>query len=363
MTITGPKVRDFSETRRRLTVDIIDAPAFEILAQLFVFISGRDEAEEYGVGPEWFEQVAEQAGPELVERLDKLGCCGQVWVGLVADAYETPDPRSVDAFVKHLEATDPIGLRTRLLELLHIGRRGSEELVARAAAGDIGAFDELMAERSENDDPGFRELMAMSPEQTRDTLLETLIEFDRKVFQGGGDELAEVLRRDAEEKRGMARTMPPERLVEAATNGITFAVEPGVEGVVLVPSIAARPWVLLTSRGPKRFFIYGVSEEALSADPTAPPPWLVSFYKALADERRLRILNILAEGPASFGELTEQLGVAKSTVHHHLRTLRGAGLIRIVVGEDKEYQLRTDAVPEAGRLLQAYLSTETKGTN
>ena len=31
-------------------------------------------------------------------------------------------------------------------------------------------------------------------------------------------------------------------------------------------------------------------------------------------------------------------------------------MVGIVVGEDKEYQLRTDAVPEAGRLLESYLA-------
>ena len=71
---------------------------------------------------------------------------------------------------------------------------------------------------------------------------------------------------------------------------------------------------------------------------------------------RLRILNLLASGPASLSEVAERLGLAKSTVIHHIRALRSAGVVLITVGADKEYSLRTQAIPEAGRLLRAYLS-------
>jgi DNA-binding transcriptional ArsR family regulator len=131
--------------------------------------------------------------------------------------------------------------------------------------------------------------------------------------------------------------------------------------VVLVPSAVVRPWVLISEAGSLRIFVYPVSAETLSADPDAPSPWMVSFYKALADERRLRILNMLASGPASLPEVAERMGLAKSTVIHHIRALRTAGLVLITVGDDKEYSLRPQAIPEAGRLLQAYLGRPTAG--
>jgi DNA-binding transcriptional ArsR family regulator len=55
------------------------------------------------------------------------------------------------------------------------------------------------------------------------------------------------------------------------------------------------------------------------------------------------------------------MGLAKSTVIHHMRALRTAGLVLITVGDDKEYSLRPQAIPEAGRLLQAYLGRPTAG--
>ena len=95
----------------------------------------------------------------------------------------------------------------------------------------------------------------------------------------------------------------------------------------------------------------------IGADPDAPPSWLVQFYKALGDERRLTILKRLAEGPASFGDLVELLDLAKSTVHHHIRQLRQAGVVRVTVGAEKEYSLRLGTVPEAARLLEGFLGT------
>ena len=106
-----------------------------------------------------------------------------------------------------------------------------------------------------------------------------------------------------------------------------------------------------------RLFAYPVTDEAMSADPDAPPEWVVKFYKALGDERRLRILRILHEGPVGLRDLAERMDLTKSTVHHHVSILRRAGLVRVTVGADKEYSLRTDAVPQAGALLQGFLGS------
>jgi hypothetical protein len=44
-----------------------------------------------------------------------------------------------------------------------------------------------------------------------------------------------------------------------------------------------------------------------------------------------------------------------------MRALRTAGLVLITVGDEKEYSLRPQAIPEAGRLLQTYLSGPATG--
>lgn len=54
---------------------------------------------------------------------------------------------------------------------------------------------------------------------------------------------------------------------------------------------------------------------------------LVTFYKALADLNRLKIVGLLAERPYSVEELAELLQLKASTVSHHLHRLSEAGLV------------------------------------
>jgi len=56
---------------------------------------------------------------------------------------------------------------------------------------------------------------------------------------------------------------------------------------------------------------------------------LAQAYKALGNPVRLRILQILAGREGCFcGDIVEIFGMAQSTISHHLKTLKDAGLIR-----------------------------------
>jgi DNA-binding transcriptional ArsR family regulator len=62
----------------------------------------------------------------------------------------------------------------------------------------------------------------------------------------------------------------------------------------------------------------------------APPQELAevkAFHKALADVSRLRIIQRLAESPATVSELIEHVGLSQPLVSWHVRTLRQAGLV------------------------------------
>jgi len=55
---------------------------------------------------------------------------------------------------------------------------------------------------------------------------------------------------------------------------------------------------------------------------------LVTFFKALADANRLKIVGLLAEKPYSVEELAELLRLKPPTISHHLAKLVEAGLIK-----------------------------------
>jgi len=52
-------------------------------------------------------------------------------------------------------------------------------------------------------------------------------------------------------------------------------------------------------------------------------------FRALGDETRLRLLEILAAGEQCVSDLMDTLGLGQSLVSHHLRTLREAGLVTV----------------------------------
>ncbi len=84
---------------------------------------------------------------------------------------------------------------------------------------------------------------------------------------------------------------------------------------------------------------------------------LITFFKALADPSRLRVVGLLAHRPHSVEELATVLDLRASTVSHHLGRLVGAGLVRAAVdGHYHVYTLQTDSLQQ---MAQSLLATDT----
>jgi DNA-binding transcriptional ArsR family regulator len=88
---------------------------------------------------------------------------------------------------------------------------------------------------------------------------------------------------------------------------------------------------------------------------------LLQFFKALADENRLKIVGLLAQAPYSGEVLAERLEIKPATVSHHLARLAEAGLVEAQMdGHAKLYRLRLDVVHDlANRLLVPTALPET----
>ena len=50
-------------------------------------------------------------------------------------------------------------------------------------------------------------------------------------------------------------------------------------------------------------------------------------FKALADPTRRRILELLAQGDLTAGEIAAQFSMTKPSISHHLHILKAAGLV------------------------------------
>lgn len=72
--------------------------------------------------------------------------------------------------------------------------------------------------------------------------------------------------------------------------------------------------------------------QSLSGPAPLPPEdtlgLLTRVLRAMAHEKRLRILALLAEGEMCVCDITEGLGISQPLASHHLRVLKDAGLVR-----------------------------------
>jgi DNA-binding transcriptional ArsR family regulator len=81
------------------------------------------------------------------------------------------------------------------------------------------------------------------------------------------------------------------------------------------------------------------------------PEVLATFFQALADPTRVRILELLAERPMTVSELVTSLGLAQGRVSSHLSCLRWCGYVRAEVdGRFNRYALIDDRIREIVRL-------------
>lgn len=89
-----------------------------------------------------------------------------------------------------------------------------------------------------------------------------------------------------------------------------------------------------------------------------------TWFKALADPTRIRILNLLAQSPDSicFCDIANQFPLGRSTVSHHLKVLRNANLLGTERrGTFMHYQVNQASVTELPEAVHRMLSRADGG--
>jgi DNA-binding transcriptional ArsR family regulator len=77
--------------------------------------------------------------------------------------------------------------------------------------------------------------------------------------------------------------------------------------------------------------------------------------RALADENRRTVIETLAKGPATAGDLAALLPIARPGVSRHLRVLREAGLVDVHQDAQRRiYTLRPESLAEVDDWLEQY---------
>jgi DNA-binding transcriptional ArsR family regulator len=352
--------RPYSSEPPTISVDV--RAAYEFIMTLLVLHS-IERYKGYEEVREWVDMAKAKATPELLAQL-ALFKSKFIWLSFYGLAYDCPQPGDVPTFLDYLANLDARELRLRLLGYYSrdVRRHTPSDVIRKAAEGDMAAqrqFARTACADEPTEQKKLQQVLSLDALEMKEQLLAALHQWYAEVFREQEPQMMAVVQRDAAAKRILKQTLEPERLIELVANGYEYIPEPFVREIVLIPTFIGRPYICDIDHHDRVLFCYPVADESLVEDASAPPGRLLRLYKALSDERRLRILKKLTTGSYTLQEIADDFGVGKSTMHYHMVTLRSAGLVRIN-SRDKHYSLRRDAIPSASEWLAAYLPTEIK---
>jgi DNA-binding transcriptional ArsR family regulator len=342
-------------------VRIVWGPAFELVAQLSAFTSGpaRPSLES---GKSWIREVRELGGAELIRGVERWAIT--LYGELASVVLEAGPPYRTEQLVRQLRAMRPMSLVQRLLGAESAPSRAmvSRDAFDRALAGNPAARTEVI--ETLGSDPSARQsierLLTTRPEFVQAEIAAIVETWAQRVFPAFGEAALQLTERDAGAKeRLLARTSRTE-VIRSATNGVELAALGWADEIVLVPTVALRPFIVPVEWRSTLLIMSSVADSTFDDDPSAPPRRLVQAAAALGDALRLRILHELAEGELTASEVAEAVGVERTSLHHHLGILRSAGLVAVRAQglQSWLYSVRFDGVDATTTALDAYLRPE-----
>jgi hypothetical protein len=281
---------------------------------------------------------------------------GDPWSCLLARMASGDEPvNDIATVLRRLEETPPSDLKLTMLGFERTPDRRDAALYRAVASGDraaVATFLKLAA--TEDREAEVEPVLRLTATELRRLVMAALTDLPSDLYGGPG--AAEMLERDATEVRNrLVDSVGVEGVIEQLTRGLMYRPEPGITEVVLVPSLVHRPWTLVLDHARRKVFCYSCR---LDAELTAPDLGLIAIYRALGDGTRLRILRRLATGQASVAQMSDQLHLAKSTVHEHLLSLRSAGLVRLRPSGGFEL---VPELPDLNWMLKEFLGLEMRG--
>ena len=81
----------------------------------------------------------------------------------------------------------------------------------------------------------------------------------------------------------------------------------------------------------------------------------LAALEALAEPRRLQILDLLRDGERPVGDLVARVGISQPAVSKHLRVLKDAGLVEVRTDAQRRlYRIRPEPLAELDEWLATY---------
>jgi DNA-binding transcriptional ArsR family regulator len=326
---------------QRLRLEIDASPAYEFVLSIAAATSAGNQ----------------NAPAELVTEVRTIaGGCDYVWAHLLSVAYDTAPPRDVNSLIKQVQALHPRELKLRLVGFYvrYFRRATRPEVIAAAVDGDPAAIREFVATSYPDDarwQSALAALLPLTAWETRRRVLGCLRRW-QKFFDTQHE--PDALQAEVARRRFQARTLRAEQVIAAVMDGWDYVAEPGINAVLLVPSLVIWPNSHVFDHQSTKLICYPLARKPFFKD-TGPPAELLARFHGVADERRLTILRLLAVEELTAQDIANRLAMGLTTLLHHLDVLRGSGLISVGGDRRRTYRLRRVAVTELQHHLERYL--------
>lgn len=291
------------------------SPVYELLVSLRAF-ANKSYHKNIDLGKAWLESVKEKISLTLVEDLERTSVIKDNPLSIEWLIYQCPEKQSIKGFLKWL---------------------------ANLSTAEIF---ELLAPYVESIPNNIIDI--------RDQTVNLLSRWNEEYFVTVNSSIFKKLSEDIIEKNKLKTQMGSEELFEEVTNGIRQHSTEELKEVIMVPQYHISPITNSIHYSHTIFCFYACSTEMEGND--GPPLKLMRLTRCLSDESRMQILKYISSSSKGFMEIVKHTGLSKSTVHHHLVSLRAAGLL-IVEGERANvvsYRLREDALEKLQQLLKQY---------
>jgi DNA-binding transcriptional ArsR family regulator len=346
--------------------------AYELLLSLRAIFLPKD----YGIPAPWAAGVRKRLSPtgqhELKDFFNpSFAVIAYAPIHLV---LEMEPPKTVERFFDYVEAIPgpdfmrriyaptkfqdiPADVKDRALAGKRLSDSDVEEYRRGIARAGIGATPSVADVRRLFED------MA-DPEATKQRWLNVMREYHAVFFADEEKRLLPILERMLDDAKALARKTAVPDLIERLSNGFTLSPDIELDRLVLVPSVWLHPYVLRAEISESELLVvWGAHPPGHRVVPgESVPEDALLVLRALADPTRLRLLRLIAAEPRSLQSLAQEVKLSLPTVSHHIRELRGAGLIRLEVGgrgRESKYTVRWPSAERAFDDLKQFVLTET----
>jgi ArsR family transcriptional regulator len=370
------------QRERTRTVDFVASPALDLLnCMYFTYLAGQVEGVE-----DWPVRARASMAPALRDELDLLFTYPGHQPGLMGALNDTVffhrdvwnDADDLLRFVRDLPADgspDPERPGIRGLALYALSWCGHERFSLAADADARDAFaqaidaapDDLPTIPSDPVKGGRDVVLAMfdDPEAVRARMLGLIRRFYDEHYRADEERRRRCMERSAARHRAEDLN-DIDALLRRVTGRQISCIQDEPESYsrfIFVPSVDVGPYSSCADMPPVHGLHYPCEPETAGAatDEATDSHRMAQVYRALSDEQRLRILELLRDGELYAQEIVARTALHQSVVSRHLAFLKAVGLVNVRRQNNmKFFSLNTEMRDQLRQAMDSLLPAQAR---